>query len=214
MLHTSVTLATLTSGSGAHSSEKKKCSRAKRLWVHCSNSSDYCSERVCRSLWARQRGTEKKVGQGKRGGQPQLSASLNVLTVHLNISLCHELFVSPNMHLCLWGVCVCVCAKGNVVEKKQQPHHFLLLENHLCSCPQGHFLLFAHLPSNPPVTPLALHVCISPDKRVLVEMARVVLSPTPSTLMLIQTLYPSLPSPEAVVHTHAQTSNCKHSRKM
>lgn len=108
MLHTSVTLATLTSGSGAHSSEKKKCSRAKRLWVHSANSSDYCSERVCRSLWARQRGTEKKVGQGKRGGQPQLSASLNVLTVHLNISLCHELFVSPNMRLCLW----CVCAKG------------------------------------------------------------------------------------------------------
>lgn len=55
----------------------------------------------------RQRGGEResngeKVGQEKRGGQPQLSASLNVLTAQLNISLCHDLFVSHN-------VCVCVC---------------------------------------------------------------------------------------------------------
>lgn len=57
----------------------------------------------------------EKVGQGKkrggkRDGQPQLSASLNVLTAHLNISMCHELFVSPNV--CLF-VCqrVCVCSR-------------------------------------------------------------------------------------------------------
>lgn len=44
----------------------------------------------------------EKVGQEKRGGQPQLSASVNVLTTQLNISLCHDLFVSHN-------VCVFVC---------------------------------------------------------------------------------------------------------
>ncbi len=63
-------------------------------------------ECVCRSLSAvrvceRERDREK-VGQGERGGQPQLSASANVLTAHLYISMCHELFVSPNM-------CVCLC---------------------------------------------------------------------------------------------------------
>lgn len=51
---------------------------------------------------------ESRAGEkrgGKRDGQPQLSASLNVLTVQLNISMCHELFVSPN-------VCLFVCVQG------------------------------------------------------------------------------------------------------
>lgn len=47
----------------------------------------------------------EKVGQRKRGGQPQLSASVDVLTAHFNISLCHELFVSPN-------VCLFACVEG------------------------------------------------------------------------------------------------------
>lgn len=45
-----------------------------------------------------ERGSDgEKVGQEKRGGQPQLSASVNVLTAQLNISLCHDLFVSHNV---------------------------------------------------------------------------------------------------------------------
>lgn len=42
-------------------------------------------------------------------GQPQLSASVNVLTAHLHISMCHELFLSPNLCISL-HVCACVCA--------------------------------------------------------------------------------------------------------
>ena len=48
----------------------------------------------------------EKVGQGERDGQPQFSASANVLTARLNIFMCHELFVSRNV--CLFA-CVCVC---------------------------------------------------------------------------------------------------------
>lgn len=45
-----------------------------------------------------ERGSDgEKVGQEKGGGQPQLSASVNVLTAQLNISLCHDLFVSHNV---------------------------------------------------------------------------------------------------------------------
>lgn len=59
-------------------------------------------------LCMRERDREK-VGQEKREGQPQLSASVNVLTAHLHISMCHELFVSP--HLCIsLHVCACLCA--------------------------------------------------------------------------------------------------------
>lgn len=36
----------------------------------------------------------------KSEGQPQLSASVKVLTTHLGISMCHELFVSPIACLC------------------------------------------------------------------------------------------------------------------
>lgn len=92
-----------------------------------------------------------KVGQGEKEAarQPRLSASVNVLTAHLNISLCHELFVSANM--CLFA-CVCVL-KVLQERKRKKKKRLLLLGNPVCSCPQGHFLLFAHLPGNPPVTP-------------------------------------------------------------
>lgn len=64
---------------------------------------------LCMCVHARERERDReKVGQGKRGGQPQLSASVNVLTAHLNISMCHELFVSPNICVCL-HVRACLC---------------------------------------------------------------------------------------------------------
>lgn len=60
-------------------------------------------------MCAREKRDIEKVGQReKRGGQPQLSASVNVLTAHLNISMCHKLFVSSNMCVCS-DVCVCLC---------------------------------------------------------------------------------------------------------
>lgn len=64
--HTSAALSTVTSSShtGAYSS-RKKSSGAKRLWAYSGFSGDYCCERVCGSLCARE-----KVGQGKRDGQP------------------------------------------------------------------------------------------------------------------------------------------------
>ena len=52
------------------------------------------------STVASERKGQRESRAGKRGGQPQLSASVNVLTAHLNISMCHELFVSPNMCVC------------------------------------------------------------------------------------------------------------------
>lgn len=58
----------------------------------------------------------EKVGQGERGGQPQLSASVNVLTEHLNFSLCHELFVSPNTG-CVF-VCFFVCVLKVLQDRK------------------------------------------------------------------------------------------------
>lgn len=113
LLHTSATLSRVTSGSRtAAYSCRKKSSGAKRLWAYSGLSGDYCCERVCVGLLCETETDREKVGQGKRGGksdgQPQLSASVNVLTAHLNISVCHELFVSPNV--CLF-VCehVCVC---------------------------------------------------------------------------------------------------------
>lgn len=83
--------------------KQAKSSEAKRLGLYLGFSGDYGCKRVCAGLCAlcvskRERDGEK-VGQGKRDGQPQLSASVNVLTAHLNISMCHKLFVSPNVCL-------------------------------------------------------------------------------------------------------------------
>lgn len=116
----------------------------------------------------------EKVGQRKRGSQPQLSASVNVLTAHLNIPLCHELFVSPKM---------CVCVRVFKV---------LWLREWKCYSHGGSFYLGTiSVPVHKvtscclpiclvtPLRPLALHVCISPDKRVSVETAIVAWFPTP-----------------------------------
>lgn len=65
LLHTSASLATDTSGSGAYSSKRKKCSKAKRLWAYCGNSRDNCNETAWRWLASasegvRERATERK----------------------------------------------------------------------------------------------------------------------------------------------------------
>lgn len=145
---------------------------------------------------------ESRTG-GKRGSQPQLSAPLNVLTAHLNISLCHELFVSPN-------VCVCLHVKGAGGLERLRSQSLLLIGNPLISCPQGHFLLLAHLPGNPPVTPWP-SVSASRQIRGFPWKQQALLSflpfsLTPAELLLIQTPYPSLPRPEAItlVRTHKQ----------
>lgn len=133
-------------------------------------------------MWVRERDSEKSR-TGKRDGQPQLSASLNVLTVHLNISMCHHLFVSPDM--CLFACVFCRLGGGD------RPWLWLWLwlplpiGNPRASCPQGHFLLLAHLPGNPTVTLWPLRVCISPDKRVSVETASFAYSPNPSVSSLL-----------------------------
>lgn len=83
------------------------------------SSSDYCCERACVGLCERDRKgqRESRTGGKEAARQPRLSASVNVLTAHLNISLCHELFVSANM--CLFA-CVCVCAEGAAGAKKKK----------------------------------------------------------------------------------------------
>lgn len=218
-------LSPVTSGSrtGAYSS-RKKSSGAKRLWAYSGFSGDYCCERVCVGLCelfacvcVRERERDReKVGQGKRGGQPQLSASVNVLTVHLHISMCHE---SPNMYVCL-RVCMFACVKGAGGVERLRPWALHLIGNPLSSRPQGHFLLFVHLPGNPPVT---LWPSMSASRQIrgfpwkqqaLLSFLPLVL--TPAMFLLIQTLYPSQPGPEAITHshTHAQTSDGKHYRKM
>ena len=88
-----------------------------------------------------------------------------------------------------------------------KPQSLLLIGNPLSSCPQGHFLRFIHLPSNPPVTLWPSVLCILPDKMVSAETTSKSSLPTPPFTpvepLLIQIPYPSL-SPQ----TCAQRSNC------
>lgn len=126
--------------------------------------------------------------------------------------LCHLICV----FVCM---CVCVCVKGAGGVERLWPRSLLLIGNPLSSCPQGHFLLLAHLPGNPLVTPWP-SMSASRQIRGFPWKQRALLRSlppsTPATLLLIQTLYPSLPCPEAITntHAHAQTSNCKHWRRL
>lgn len=94
--------------------------------------------------------------------------------------------------MCVCG-CDCLCVLKVLWLKKKSFSHW---DTHSCSCLQGQFLLSAHLSGNPHMThpqlphPPALHVCISPDKRVFVET--VVRSPSlpPLPHVLIQTPVP------------------------
>lgn len=128
-------------------------------------------------------------------------------------------------HLICVFVCMCVRGKGagvgggGVVERLRPPS-LLLIGNPLCSCPQGHFLLFTHLPGNPPVTPwpsmsASRQIRGFPWKqRALLHS--LTLSLTPATLLLIQTHVPfTVLSRGYHTHTHAdaQTNYSKHTRK-
>lgn len=120
--------------------------------------------------------------------------------------------------MCLLA-CVCAVKVQGELERLWPPS-LLLIGNPLCSCPQGHFLLFAHLPGNPPVTPWP-SMSASRQIRGFLWKQRALLhsltlSLTPATLLLIQTHVPfSVLSRGYHTHTHAdaQINYSKHTRK-
>lgn len=145
-----------------------------------------------------------------------------------NLSIQHQwmclqrtlIFLCVTSYLChLMCVCLQVCVKGTGGLKGCGHSPSLLIGSPRFSCPQGHFLLFAHLLGNPPVTPWPSMSASRQMKgfpwKQWALLSFLPFSLSPAVLLLIQTLYPSLPCPEAITHTHmhAQTNDCKHSRK-